>query len=515
MSESASADNYFANLEKYREATMSQMDMYRENAIQQLQARNQKLGKAIQEIQQAGAGITATGMAMKAVSKKLPESMWKGTDRFTDSRGTNYTNINDFLANQHGGLNPQNFNPFEGQRESLGKQISKAIQDNGDRPTGSNDNTAGFTTEPLPPPSAPKELSGAEFNSLSFEDKLRNIGVNPSELQGQIPQSRLEDINDILRGKGSTETLAPREDPQAGGAVGGGAGDPREGVPQGGAVAEPPATDRPEPPEGNPKPAQSMEEDEVEGENIVLQPEDTSYKGATPSITITEPEPELPPLRFFGAEGSGQRIGQVPPPQQESQVIQEASEVSAPKPSVSEELFGTKPPAEQQAEPPQQPKAPDPDIQPAPSVERPTTRPAELDQAQSQIEQGVNQASAKMNEITQSATDTAKGALDKVASSGGEIFENELSSVATFSAESMTKGVMSSLGIDAGMIGAGGELLGAGLLLGGLAEELMSGAKEKAEKASISASSPPTGSAVGGANIQGFGEQGLGTGGIV
>lgn len=540
MTESSSANNYFANLEKYREATMSQMDMYRENAIQQINSGQSKMKDTIEEVQKAGAGITATGMAMKAVSKKLPDSMWKGQDNFVDSRGTSYTSVSDYVSNQRL-INPNNFNPFEGQRQSLSKQINSALKDNGDRPTGALDNTNGFSVaehSQAPRASAPRDLTPQEFNGLNMEDKLSHIGVNPNELQTPVGGARLEEINDILRGKGSTEFLADKEPPSTGAGAGGGAGDPKaleatdadattsdfsnfiarqvaEGKISAGDLGEALRTrggGAPEPaPEGALTPT------------APVAPE-ASYQGATPSITITEPQPETTPLRLFGAEGSGQRVGQVEQPAPASETIQEASGVGKPsvepapveeKPintltdpnyEISPELYSGNRPLQPQLESPF-----------GGSLERPTTRPAELDQAQTQIQSGVDEAKANLQDIQTKAS----GALDDVADTAkqglGDVFENEGVGdlFENFSAEAVGKGMMSSLGIDASMIGAGGELVGASLLLGGLAQELISGKKAEQAKQQVADSATITGSAVGGANIQGFGEQGVGTGGIV
>ena len=213
---SLSGADYFENIGRYRDDAENQLSMYRQNSLEQLQASSGKVQKQIEEVQKAGAGITALGMATKTLSKKLPTSMFKGVDTVGE---TGQKSISGFLENSN------NYNPFQ---KSFSKQVSDSVEHNGDRLVGDGlDNSqAGrplyrgdVSTTPSKnltkdvPPDSQLDATNDRINKMDNDDPFQDPEAKPATRE----TAGLEDNTEVsLGGKGRTvENDLPQLDTSA------------------------------------------------------------------------------------------------------------------------------------------------------------------------------------------------------------------------------------------------------------------------------------------------------------
>ena len=219
-----SGADYFENIGKYRSEAEGQMNMYRSNALEQLQDNNNKITKQIEAVQKAGAGITALGMATKTLSKKLPQSMFEGVKTVGD---TGKSSISGYLESTPS-FNKNNFNPFEGYgNKSFSSQVNDAVSHNGDRLVGDGlDNSqagrplySGREAEPTPsknltkdvPPDAQIDATNDRINKMDNDDEFQDPAPRPAEARDT---AGLEDNTEVsVGGRGRTvETDLPQID---------------------------------------------------------------------------------------------------------------------------------------------------------------------------------------------------------------------------------------------------------------------------------------------------------------
>ncbi len=201
---SLSGADYFENIGRYRDDAENQLSMYRQNSLEQLQASSGKVQKQIEEVQKAGAGITALGMATKTLSKKLPTSMFKGVDTVGE---TGQKSISGFLENSN------NYNPFQ---KSFSKQVSDSVGHNGDRLVGDgldnsqagrplysgNDSTTPSKnlTKDVPPDSQ-LNATNDRINKMDNDDPFQDPAPKPAVRE----TAGLEDNTEVsLGGRGRT-----------------------------------------------------------------------------------------------------------------------------------------------------------------------------------------------------------------------------------------------------------------------------------------------------------------------
>ncbi len=399
---SLSGADYFENIGRYRDDAENQLSMYRQNSLEQLQASSGKVQKQIEEVQKAGAGITALGMATKTLSKKLPTSMFKGVDTVGE---TGQKSISGFLENSN------NYNPFQ---KSFSKQVSDSVGHNGDRLVGDGlDNSQ--AGRPL--------YSGRDAPTTPSKNLTKDVP----------PDSQLKATNDRINKMDNDD---PFQDPA-------------------------------------PKPAPSREtaglEDNTEvslgGRGRTVETDlpqlDTSV---SPSTIVREPEIDNSAIDDGGR--ASRRAG-----------LDELDPTGNPSP------YAPKKPEEAPSE-----------IEPAPQGTEPQAPQAPQAPKGTQEETFENQASLDAEGGVEGTLNSMKNDLPALVSEEGGLGGAEL------------------LGVAAG----GGELLGAGLLIGGLAYEMLKSKDTRNKTEQIENSIPPGGGSGGGggANIADLSPIGGGRGGI-
>tara|TARA_R110002012_G_scaffold284595_1_gene475446 strand:+ start:2336 stop:3976 length:1641 start_codon:yes stop_codon:yes gene_type:complete len=546
MTENRGGENYFANLERYRESTASQMDMYKENAMEQLKDRQSQLGETISQVQQAGAGITAMGMATKALNKKLPSSLFKGRDYLASGEGNSYTSISGF--NEGGARSVfQNLNPLERQGGAYLEQIERAkgfnkgglsdwnnqggfggagrdnaeaddqiIAERGKETFENTTKTTPAEAEPAPLEPTATTTTEAEPADISDFDPVvtDNVSINPTASLSDIADPRtIPDQTDISAQTETTSFGAPQPAMPI-------SEDFAETTSFGGEYARAPADLEPTTtePAREPAPEPDMFSDtnipSGAGGRVVLsqpKPKPPADDGYLPS-SQRNPQPqdaddEIRPVPAQSVEdavqGAQQQArGAVQGAQQQAGEVfenaqQQASDaVQGAQQQASDAVQGAK----QQA---------------SDAVQGAKQQAGEaFENAQQSGQQAIDTATETLSDMKSSGTDAlssgvdklTSGVMDNVAGVGGEGVIGE---------EGISAGIGASLGIDAGLIGAAGETLGASLLLGGLAFELLNQKKNAEEQRTEQQSVANQGSQVGGADIADSGSSGIMGGGIV
>ncbi len=519
MTENRGGENYFANLERYRESTASQMDMYKENAMEQLKDRQSQLGETISQVQQAGAGITAMGMATKALNKKLPSSLFKGRDYLASGEGNSYTSISGF--NEGGARSAfQNLNPFERQGGAYLEQIERA---KGFNKGGLSDwnNQGGFggagrdnaeaddqiiaergketfenTTTKTPATEASEAVAEPEREPAEAEPTItepeREPAPNPNIPEtAQAEEQGIEEGWNDGGGFGFGNPTNPNADPRAG----------YENLDPDPADLEPTITE----PEREPAPEPDMFSETnipsgAGGRVVLSQPKPPADDGYLPS-SQRNPQPqdaddEIRPAPAQSVEDAVQGAQQ-----------QARGAVQGAQQQASDAVQGARAQGQEVFENTQQ--------QASDAVQGAKQQAGEaFENAQQSGQQAIDTATETLSDMKSSGTDAlssgvdklTSGVMDNVAGAGGEGVIGE---------EGISAGIGASLGIDAGLIGAAGETLGASLLLGGLAFELLNQKKNAEEQRTEQQSVASQGSQVGGADIADSGSSGIMGGGIV
>ena len=466
----AEEGDYFSNIAQYRDTASQQMDRYRENAIEKYLKGQGRVGEKIGQIQKAGAGITALGMASKSISDHLPSTSFQGVGGFGERASSINEVIEQSSLKRHvATLNPLedyggqiNFEPAIGDGLGLGNSVPQraTITSQFENPLFSKN------PEPIRPP---PEVETAPAPAPVVAEPVAEPRIVARTYVGDNP---------FMSPSATAQTAEARPEPVRTGARGAGSGEPE--VPSLAdyyATPYPDDVPRPKPirtgragggstlPEGYPGVARTNQPVRAVQEAVAV-PEEAE--------TSIDEAAERARGILRSADG-GQRVGQ-------TQILPQARGGQAPA-----EL---RPPAD----PSFALREADPFARGASARQTATATASEITEAPRTAVSG----------LAERATTAVSGAEEQV---GGLIGRTTASDIAEKSVgDIIGQGAKALMGeeaiggiVDLGLIGGAGEAVGAGLLLGGLAYELVKG--KEIERSANDAPETRQGTTFGGGNL--------------